>query len=491
MLISSPIGSSDATATSHAGILPGVDLVLPSGYWSRIRAELLSDTSRESICHLLCGQSQVDDRLRLLACYLVVPQADDYVSQSLQQLQLHSSYDLSLRDECQRSQLSLIDLHSHPMEDGPVHFSHLDDRDEWEKFRYFQRNLPGLRYGSVVLGRQATAGRVFLPQADSPEPRVVPLRIIRRDTPLGESPEEDRVRDGEERFDRQVRAFGAAGQRNLASLQVGIIGLGGLGSLLALGLTRLGVRRFVLVDPDRASITNLNRVAGMSQADVQQQTTKVDLVARRMLEIDPQLEVERRAVDLFEPPGWQAVRGVDLLVVATDNHASRMLANALAHQYLIPLVSVGTRIQTRDGGLENGFAEFYSVLPGQSAPCLLCSHMINATEAFYDLASEENRRRAAARGYITEWDEPAPSVVHLNGVIANLAMVEIHNLCCGFMPPQSHLLYTLKERRLLSIDHEPGHCAACAPDGWNFARGDRVDPVAQLFPHAVPEVALP
>lgn len=465
------------------------ELVLPSGYSERVRSELLTDLSREYICHMLCGAARTGGRLRLLACYVVVPQPDDYSCQGLAHLALRPEYDLALREECQSSHLSLVDVHSHPFAEGRVNFSAVDDRDELEKFRYFRRNLPGLAYGSVIVGPAAEEGRIFLPQPDSDEPRVLPLRIIRRDTPLTRAAEAEGGNEGDERFDRQVRAFGREGQRNLARLRVGVVGLGGLGSTIALGLTRLGIRDFVLIDPDRAEASNLNRVAGMTAVDARLGVRKVDLAARRMTEIDPDVVIDACAADVFEPAAWQKLRGVDLIVASTDNNSSRMLLNAVAHQYLVPLLSVGTRIKTAAGRLVNGFGELYSVLPGQPAPCLLCSRVIDKTEAFYELAPEESRMRAVARGYIEAFDEPAPAVYHLNGVMANLALMEIHNLVGDFMPRQGHLLYTMAERRLLTVEHEPGHCAACSPDGWSFARGDGVDPVVRLFPLADPEAA--
>ena len=52
---------------------------------------------------------------------------------------------------------------------------------------------------------------------------------------------------------------GAAVQAQLDRAAVGIAGLGGLGSHIAVSLARLGVGRLVLVDFDVVDVTNLNR----------------------------------------------------------------------------------------------------------------------------------------------------------------------------------------------------------------------------------------
>ena len=56
-----------------------------------------------------------------------------------------------------------------------------------------------------------------------------------------------------------IARHGAEQQRKFAAASVGIAGLGGLGSHIAVLLARLGVGRLVLADFDRVDVTNLNR----------------------------------------------------------------------------------------------------------------------------------------------------------------------------------------------------------------------------------------
>lgn len=458
-----------------------VELVLPFGYLSKIREHLFSDTSREYLCHLLCGHTLVGNRLRFLACYFAHPESEDYVEQSMGSIRIDPEYDLRLRKECKRLNLSLVDIHSHPFSDHHVGFSGIDDHDEVEKYHYFERNLPESAFGSIVMGKSSLEGRIFLSAPNAQRPRVLPLKVLSRDIPLVGSIESFESSVEDQRFDRQIRAFGIEGQRNLASLKVGIVGLGGLGASLAIGLARLGVKEFVLIDPDKAEPNNLNRLAVMTAIDSRLGPDKVDLVSRRIAEIDLDTSIDASPADVFEPGAWQKLRDVDVLIATTDNHSTRMLLNAISHQYLLPFLSVGTQISTHERQFKNGFGELYCVLPGQSEPCLLCSQAIDKAEAYYELSSEEHRREAAERGYIGDFDAPAPAVYHLNGVMTNLALVEIHNMACDFMPRRVHLHYSMIERRVLTIEDELDHCGVCSPDGLNFARGDQIDPVAHLF----------
>ena len=72
------------------------------------------------------------------------------------------------------------------------------------------------------------------------------------------------------RYDRQALLFGVAGQELLHKAKVGIIGLGGAGSLISEWLARLGVGELVAVDFDKVEPSNLSRVVGATRWDAQE-----------------------------------------------------------------------------------------------------------------------------------------------------------------------------------------------------------------------------
>ncbi len=63
----------------------------------------------------------------------------------------------------------------------------------------------------------------------------------------------------EERYERQVRLFGAEGQRRLKRATAVVVGAGGLGSSILVYLAVAGVGRIVVVDGDVVEMSNLNR----------------------------------------------------------------------------------------------------------------------------------------------------------------------------------------------------------------------------------------
>ncbi len=91
-------------------------------------------------------------------------------------------------------------------------------------------------------------------------------------------------------YDRQIRAFGEEGQAALARLRLGVVGLGGTGSVVVQQLAHLGVSDFLLVDPDAVETTNLNRTVGSTPKSVGE--SKVSVAARMIRSIRPDARVE-------------------------------------------------------------------------------------------------------------------------------------------------------------------------------------------------------
>ena len=118
---------------------------------------------------------------------------------------------------------------------------------------------------------------------------------------------------------------------------VGIAGLGGLGSNIALSLARLGVGRLILVDFDRVELSNVNRQAyfidhiGM---------VKVEALRALIQKVNPFVTVETHEARVNRDNVVSLFQRVDVLVEAFDQPISKAeLSETILTKTKIPLVA--------------------------------------------------------------------------------------------------------------------------------------------------------
>ncbi len=95
-----------------------------------------------------------------------------------------------------------------------------------------------------------------------------------------------------EAFSREALLIGEAAMKRLKSSYVALFGVGGVGSYCAEALARAGVGRILLVDNDTVSKSNINRQLCALHSTVGKY--KTDVMAERLLDINPQITVEIR-----------------------------------------------------------------------------------------------------------------------------------------------------------------------------------------------------
>lgn len=167
------------------------------------------------------------------------------------------------------------------------------------------------------------------------------------------------------RYSRQIMlpAFDIEGQTRLLQSTVLIVGMGGLGSPVAMYLAAAGVGHLILVDDDVVEISNLQRQLVHRETSVGD--SKVESARQTLLALNSEVRITtvNQRVDraLLERLISQPV---DLVVDACDNFSTRFAINAVCVQYQVPLVS-GAAIR-----LEGQVAVFDSRQP--DSPCYQC-----------------------------------------------------------------------------------------------------------------------
>jgi len=141
------------------------------------------------------------------------------------------------------------------------------------------------------------------------------------------------------RYSRQILLpqIDIVGQQKILDSHVLIIGLGGLGSPVAMYLAAAGVGHLVLVDDDRVEISNLQRQIIHTESDIDRH--KVESAAASVKNINSDCQVETITTRLDKQALIVAVEQADVVVDCSDNFATRFLLNEVTQASKIPLVS--------------------------------------------------------------------------------------------------------------------------------------------------------
>ncbi len=242
------------------------------------------------------------------------------------------------------------------------------------------------------------------------------------------------------RYSRQIMLpqMDIAGQQRLMQSHALIIGLGGLGSPVAMYLASAGVGQLTLVDFDTVDLSNLQRQIVHRHSDIGR--AKVDSAADTLHALNPEIKINTLDKKLTDEALTQAVRQADVVIDACDNFATRFAINQACVSTHTPLVS-GAAIR-----LEGQVSVFPNTPDEASnAPCYRC---------LYDDIPEAEAR-------CSETGVLAPLV----GIIGSIQATEALKLLSGLGTSLAGRLLTLDastlEFREIRLRRDP-QCPICS-----------------------------
>ena len=487
------------------------DLVLPAALKKDLFSHLFPGDGEEHGAVLSAGVVDTDRGLRLLARdFFAAADGEHYVPGRRGHRMLTPQFVNECIRYCRDEHLAYLAVHNHPGMDD-VRFSGVDLESHERGYPALLDIAQGRPVGAIVFANRAAAGDLWLSgnyRLPLRECRVVGRTIDR----LYPSPPPVDVR-GEPIYDRQVRLFADAGQTLLRDSKVGIIGAGGVGSIVINYLAHLGVGHMLVADPDFVDPTNLPRLLGAIPSDAYPElrerrrwlrrlfnrksstagpTKKVDVMRRVVESVNNRIIYEGIDGDIVNDAVAQRYRDCDFIFLAADLHTARYVFNSLVHQFLIPGIQIGSKIEI-DMATDDVLDIRSNVRPvGPDFGCLDCAKLING----YRLQEEAMSKEARARQQYVP-GEPAASVVTLNAIGASIAtndfMLAWTGLTKGFLSNQEYYLhYYPRTQRLTALKPlRDNSCEECGSgSGSRLARGDsRRLPTIRL--HEPPTVRSP
>lgn len=303
-------------------------------------------------------------------------------------------------DRLQASSLGMGVIHSHPLGIGVVPSPLDDDMDCHFAAEMFGAFAPDRPYVSLIVNRDEAgglqfSGRAFLDGEWLPVTTLFSagdeLLRIENDLLPARSVESEASRAI---LARWISMVGDATYDGFRRATIGVIGCSGTGSPAVEMFARAQVGGLVLIDPKRASLSNLERLHGTVLADLANDTPpyKVEAMARMIRDVNPDAELTLIVGSSMDPLAIDELLRCDLILVCTDSVHGRVHAGDLASRFLVPCVDVGVLPVPRAGKLATQLVEFMKLTP--DGPCPFCRQRVDQEVLHRELLSPEAKELA-------------------------------------------------------------------------------------------------
>jgi molybdopterin-synthase adenylyltransferase len=436
-----------------------LDVRISGQLFHRVREHVEDFTRGEEAGYLICSLNRLAD-LDVLLAREWMPIPDRAITRNEHGSVLSWSADFNSEVLARALDLDGTPVLVHSHGSPEPEFSPDDEAKERALFGAFSRLIEPLPTGTLLLGQGDAAGSFWL--AGCNDLQFGRLVIIRDTIETWYSPDlEPPPRRPRPRLTRMTTAIGPESDAKLARAKVAVIGVSGGGSHVIQQLAHQGVGTLIPVDDQLVEETNLGRLIGATEADIDV-TAKVDVAHRVATSIDRSIEVVRIKDRFPSRLAVAAMKDADIIVACLDRFDAREGVNAFCRRYLIPLVDIGITIRSTAEQLASADGQIIVALPGE--PCMRCWFLTDAVL--------EAERRKRPPGYDQTAGAPGdPQVVSMNGVLASEACNSVLDLITGYSGGRRGAKLWQYDGRAGQLQqhelptHRPG-CAACLEEGF-------------------------
>lgn len=416
--------------------------------WHKVRDEALSSGLNESVAFLTAEIYETEDKIVLIADNLVPAKKEDYLRRGELHLLVSPLYTNRLLNIAEAKKQTVIMVHSHPFETGKPQYSITDDYGEAltsETISNCLENNPPV--GSLLVGQAVPSARCWSGLSKKTIPADITIaggnKLVFEGANNTNSNNIDLV-------DRQVRAIGMSAQAQLECMEIGIVGLGGTGSIIAEQLVRMGVKKLWLVDNDVFEPSNWSRLYGSTWENINQNQFKVDIVKAHLNRINPNTTLIGIKKSVMTKEALQTLANCNVIFSCLDRHAPRAVINELSYQCFIPVIDVGVGIQRDHDNVIGGAAR--ATLIGPEMPCLFCQEIVRPEMITAEHLSPEEYESRRGEGYVPTRDHHVPSVISYTSFASSLGlMVLLDFISEKGVDSYSSLLFDLQTKRTMKL----------------------------------------
>ena len=451
-----------------------VSVTLTESQLQTIRRHVLPDDGCEAVAILLCGRANSEFRHRLLVHRVVVVPHEICSVRAPDRVTWPTDFLVSHIHEAAKRGWAIVKIHGHR---GFDRFSAIDDQSDRALFpsmhAWTESDQP---HGSAIVmddgrlfGRVVTESGEFNPFSQ--------ISVVGDDLTFYRPGADGNTAPAF--AERIEQTFGRGTFQHLRHLRVGVVGASGTGSPVIEELARNGVGHLVLVDPDVVEAKNLNRIWNATNEDAKLLRPKVHVAERAISAMGLGTHVKTYATSLFEPSAVRAIASCDVVFGCMDSVDGRFLLNKLAAFYSQPYIDLGVKLQADgSGGVEQVAGTVHYLKPGGSS--LLSRNVFTMEQvrvAGLKRVDPKRYRQELEEGYIRGVAEDRPAVIHVNTLIASLAVNELLARIHPFrLDPNSNFAATRVSLSHGIFHHEP-EGEPCPTTARHVGKGDVSPPL--------------
>ena len=217
--------------------------------------------------------------------------------------------------------------------------------------------------------------------------------------------------------------WGKDNQAVIANTHVGIIGLGSVGSLVAESLSRIGISKITLIDPQCIETRNLDRTLGATAKDVKKKNPKV-MISKRLINTShtcKNLQVISLVKNIESKEGIKLSLDCDVVFSCVDRPWPRHVLNALSYSHLIPVIDGGIVAKIKNERPVHVDWRIHTV--GPEKKCLVCIGALKRGEIALDRDGMLDDQK-----YIQNLDEKSKHLISRENVFAFSMSLAAHEV---------------------------------------------------------------
>ena len=277
-------------------------------------------------------------------------------------------------------------IHTHPLGEG---WQGLSDPDFYYEKKVLAQEVFGVT-GLPLVGLTLAGDGVWSARLYPKKPAKVPVladceavRIVGRTLRIQFNPSLRPAPEPGIKLLRTTSVWGSKKEAGIMRMRVGIVGAGSVGLVVIESLARLGVGELYVLDYDKVSPHNLDRLICATSADVGRSKAELAKALAETSATNPKFLCQAfPEASIVESDGYSRAKDCDVVFSCSDRPWPRQVLNHLAYSALIPVVDGGVSFKVNDSRLIHGMFRAQTVGPGRA--CMNCLRAYDSAEVQLD-----------------------------------------------------------------------------------------------------------